>query len=172
VIARLNSPDPKQVSEIQQLWNKYFPDELFRYRFVDDTLGKQYAQDQTVIKILTYFSVFTILISTFGTFGLSLLSAYQRRKEIGIRKVIGANFKDISVLFCKEYLFFILLALIAISPLSWYVMREWLASFVSHTPLRIEIFVVVGFVFSLLALVSILFSIGKIARSKSVELIK
>jgi putative ABC transport system permease protein len=172
VIARLNSSDQKAISEIQQLWSKHFPGELFRYRFVDETIGKQYAQDQTVIKILTYFSIFTIAISLFGTFGLSLLSAYQRRKEIGIRKVIGANFKDITLLFCKEYLVFIILAFAVISPISWYLMGDWLAGFVNHTPIRIEIFITVAISFSVLALVSIILSIGKIVGRKSVELIK
>jgi putative ABC transport system permease protein len=160
------------MKEIQRAWNEYFPQEPFRYSFLDDTLEKQYTQEKAVTNILTYFSVLTILISTFGLFGLSLLSAYQRKREIGIRKVVGAEFNDIAMLFSKEYMLLMLVAMAVISPVVWYLMSEWLNSFVSHAPLNVYIFVCVGVLFGLMALVSILLSISKIAGSKSVELMK
>lgn len=172
VFVRLNASGSEAINEIQQVWSKHFADEPFRYRFLDDTLNKQYKQEQTAMSILTYFSGLTIIISIFGMFGLSLLSAVQRKKEIGIRKVIGADFKDIALLFSKEYFLFILIAIVLVSPVVWYLMNEWLNSFITHAPLQVSIFIVVGLAFSVVALASVLISIGKIARVKSVDLIK
>lgn len=172
VFIRLDDMARENIDEIKRAWKLHFPDELFRYSFLDDTLEKQYTQEKAVTNILTYFSVLTIIISIFAMVGLSLLSAYQRRREIGIRKVIGAEFKDIALLFSKEYMFFILIAMTITSPIVWYLMNEWLTSFVTHAPLNVYIFVCVGVSFVALALLSILLSIGKIAGRKSVDLIK
>lgn len=125
-----------------------------------------------ILKTSTYFSVLTILISTLGVFALSLLKAYQRKREIGIRKVIGAEFKDIALLFSKEYMLLIFVALTIITPIVWYLMNDWLNGFVTHVSFNVYLFIYVGIFFTGMALLSILLSIGKIARGKSVDLIK
>ncbi|HEY0741933.1 MAG TPA: ABC transporter permease [Chryseosolibacter sp.] len=172
VFIRLHGAGSENIEKIQRTWSAYFPDEPFRYSFLDDTLEKQYRQEKTATNILTYFSILTILISIFGMFGLSLLSAYQRKREIGIRKVIGAEFRDIAMLFSKEYAVFLIIAMALISPIVWYMMDEWLHSFVTHAPINIYIFIFVGISFAIVALFSILLSIGKITGQKSIELIK
>lgn len=172
VLVALKRDAPDQTAQLQMLWQKHFPAEPFVYRYLDDTLQQQYKQEQTVAKISSYFSVLTIVISVLGLVGLSLLSAYQRRKEIGIRKIVGAGFNDIAKLFFREYLPLLTLALIIISPLTWYIMDQWLMMFVSHTPLRITTFVVVGVAFSILTLAAIVASIRKVTAVKSTELIK
>ncbi len=160
------------VELLRKLWNKFLPDDPFDVRYIDEGLNKQYSQEQTVAKILTYFSVLTILISTLGLFGLSLLSIYQRRKEVGIRKIIGADFRDIALLFSKEYFLLIIISLAIISPLSWYVMSEWLTTFVSHISIDIVIYIVVGVFFTVVALASVMLSIQKVASGKSVDLLR
>jgi putative ABC transport system permease protein len=157
--------------ELQKLWQKYFLNEPFVYRYLDDTIHKQYQQEQTVARISTYFSLLTILISVLGVVGLSLLSAYQRRKEIGIRKIVGAGFDDIAKLFFTEYLLLLTLALVVISPVTWFMMDRWLTMFTNHVSLDITIFIAVGAAFGILTLTTIVISIRKVARVKSTELI-
>jgi putative ABC transport system permease protein len=172
VLIALKPDASDEIGQIETLWQKHFPGEPFVYRYLDDTLHLQYKQEQTVAKISTYFSILTIVISILGLVGLSLLSAYQRRKEIGIRKIVGATFNDIAKLFFREYLLLLALALIIISPLTWYIMDQWLMMFVSHTPLEITTFIVVGLAFAILTLAAIVASIRKVTGVKSTELIK
>jgi putative ABC transport system permease protein len=103
-------------------------------------------------------------------FGLSSLTIYQRKKEIGIRKVIGANFRSIFVLFSKEYLLLIVIALIVISPVSWFVMERWLETFTYKAGLQIYLFLTVGAVIVGLSLITILLSILKISGSRPADL--
>ena len=111
VIASLTQAGSENVPVIQGLFQKHFPGEPFVYRFLDDTLNQQYSQDRTVGQVSAWFTMLTITISVLGIFGLSLLSAYQRRKEIGIRKIVGATFADLAKLFTAEYLLLVALAL-------------------------------------------------------------
>jgi putative ABC transport system permease protein len=161
-----------RIGEIQNLWQKYLPGEPFSFRYLDDTLLGQYQQEQTAAKISTYFSVLTIVISALGIFGLSLLSAWQRRKEIGIRKIVGASFRDIARLFFSEYLLLLAIALTFISPIVWFSMERWLSTFVDHTPLHISMFIVIGAVFAFLTLAVIVVSIRKVTTEKTTELIR
>lgn len=161
----------KRVNQLKLLWQKYFPDEPFVYRYLDYTLQEQYSQEETVVKIATYFSILTIVISVLGTFGLSLLSAYQRRKEIGIRKIVGASFYDIGRLFFREYLIVLVFALVIVTPVAWFMMEQWLTRFINHTSLDITIFVAIGIAFGLLTLATIVVSIRRVAGVKSKDLI-
>jgi putative ABC transport system permease protein len=172
VLVALKPDASNEIGQIQALWEKHFPGEPFLYQYLDDTLHKQYKQEQIVAKISTYFSILTIVISILGLAGLSLLSAYQRRKEIGIRRIVGAGFQDIAKLFFREYILLLVLALIIISPVTWYIMDQWLMMFVSHTPLEVTTFIIVGLAFGFLTLGAIVASIRKVTGVKSTELIK
>ena len=172
VLIALKTSGQDSVDELRKLWQKHFPDQPFVYRYLDDTLNEQYKQERTAATISTYFSVLTIAISILGIFGLSLLTAYQRKREIGIRKIVGANFIDIVKLFFTEYLLLLALALIIISPIAWYIMERWLTMFVDHTQLEVAMFISVGAAFGALALVAIILSIRKVAGLKTTELIR
>ena len=160
-----------QFSRIHEEWKKVFPNEPFVYKFLDETVNAQYEKEEKAMKVFTYFSVLTISISCLGLFGLSSLSVYQRKREIGIRKIVGADFLSITMLFAKEYIRLILLAIIVVSPLSWHMMNQWLETFPFRDRIHISIFMVIGLAVMLIALFTITFSISKISKSKPVNLI-
>jgi putative ABC transport system permease protein len=172
VLIALKTNAKDEVNQLQAVWRKDFPDEPFIYRYLDETIHEQYRQEQTVARISAYFSILTIFISVLGMCGLSLLTAYQRRREIGIRRIVGATFNDIAKLFFTEYLVLLSLALVVVSPATWYIMDRWLTMFVNHTPLDVTTFIIVGVAFGLLTLAAIVVSIRKVTSVKSTELIR
>jgi len=124
-----NTQLSSQVSLLRNEWSRTFIDEPFVYYYLDESVAAQYRDEQKAMKVFTYFSVLTIIISCLGLFGLSTLTVYQRKKEIGIRKIVGADFSSLLFLFSREYMGLIFLSLIAVSPVSWLLMSRWLETF-------------------------------------------
>ena len=160
-----------QIESIGQEWNKLFPDEPFDYSFLDDSVNAQYQNEEKAMRVFTYFSALTIIISFLGLFGLTSLTVYQRKKEIGIRKIIGAEFFSILVLFAKEYLGLIILSILLVSPVSWFLMKQWLETFPYRGPMNPFTFIVTPVVVIMISLCTIAFSISRISTSKPVTLI-
>lgn len=161
-----------ELSQLQQIWIKYFPDHPFTYNYLDDTINEQYRQERIAAKVLTYFALITIAISLMGLIGLSFLSAFQRRKEIGIRKIVGADFKDIALLFSREYFLLVTLACMVAIPGTWYLMDTWLATFVQRANVNIFIYLVAALLFAITAFVAIALSITRLSRINSTQLIR
>ena len=105
VYISLGSPQLTEgLAFIKSEWEKIFPNEPFAYKFLDESLAAQYAKEEKAMSVFTYFSVLTIIISCLGLFGLSSLAIYQRRREVGIRQIVGADFSSILALFAREYI--------------------------------------------------------------------
>ncbi len=172
VLVRLRPEAYNRMNELKSVWVKYFPNEPFVYRYLDHTLQEQYKQEDTIVMIASYFSVLTIVISLLGIFGLSLLDAYQRKKEIGVRKVVGAGLYDIVRLFFVQYLGVLIMALVVMSPIVWYLMDRWLTKFIHHTPLDITVFIAVGTTFSLITLFTVAIGIRRVTGISSVDLLR
>ena len=172
VLVSLTPKGYHSMNELKSVWGKYFPNEPFVYRYLDHTLQDQYKQENTVVLIATYFSGLTIIISLLGIFGLSLLDAYQRKKEIGIRKIVGAGFYDIARLFFVQYMPVLIIALLIVSPMAWYLMDQWLTKFIDHIPLDITVFITVGIAFSLVTLLAVTIGIKRVSGINSVDLVR
>lgn len=117
------------LDEIRKVWKELYPDRPFDYTFVDENVARQYESYQRWMSIMGLATSFAILISALGLFGLAGINAVNRTKEIGIRKVMGAEMKSIFVLLNKQYLFLCLISFTMAIPLSWYVMSKWLSDF-------------------------------------------
>lgn len=117
------------LGELRKAWKELYPDRPFDYTFVDENIARQYESYQRWMSIMGLSTVFAILISVLGLFGLAGINAVNRTKEIGIRKVMGAEMKNIFVLLNRQYLFLCLLSFAVAIPLSWYVMNQWLSDF-------------------------------------------
>ena len=145
VVANVNSSEfSKTVSSIEKIWAGQLNDAPFEYSFLDDDLQKQYNEDQRISKIITSFAVIAMIVCSLGLYGLSSFMAERRLKEIGIRKVLGANATQILAMMSREFVKLVLLAFIIAAPLSWYAMTKWLEGFEYKTPLNIFIFIVAG----------------------------
>ncbi|MEM9675438.1 MAG: ABC transporter permease [Bacteroidota bacterium] len=130
LIAKFSTDDVSDLLAFtEQTWKEANPNAPFEFSFIQDDLQKNYLAEERVLRIITTFTIVSIFISCLGLFGLSTFAAQQRRKEIGIRKVLGASLKSIVALLSQEYIKLVLLAIVMAIPLAWYTMSRWLQSF-------------------------------------------
>lgn len=133
---RLKATDTKQaLAGITSLWNKFSPGYPLDYQFMDETYGRMYASEEKLSSLLWIFTIMAIVVGCMGLFGLAAFSAEQRRKELGIRKVLGASVVDIMTLLSRSFLLLILIAALVAFPIAWYAMNDWLKDF----PYRVTI---------------------------------
>lgn len=118
------------ISAIQKKWTTLLPSSSFEYKFMDETLKSLYTSEIQLKKAAYNASLLSIIIVLLGIIGLVSLSIHKRTKEIGIRKVIGASIPNIIKLFLKEFLGIIFLACVIATPISYYIMTEWLNNYV------------------------------------------
>ena len=130
------------IAAIQTTWNKYFPDYLFEYSFVDQTVADYYKQENQLSVLYKIFSGIAIFISCLGLYGLISFMAVQRKKEIGIRKVLGAPVRDIVIMLSKEFTILISIAFLIASPIAWYFMNEWLHQYAYQISLGAWFFII------------------------------
>jgi len=117
------------IQSMQGIWNANFPDYVFEYQILDQTVADYYKQENQLSQLYKIFSGIAIFISCLGLYGLVAFMAVQRRKEIGIRKVLGAPVRDIVVMLSKEFTILIIVAFIIASPVAWYYMHQWLQQY-------------------------------------------
>jgi ABC-type antimicrobial peptide transport system permease subunit len=116
-------------AKVHQKYNGAYP---LSFEFVDEAFNRQYHSEQMLGKISNAFTGLAILISCLGLFGLTAFSAGQRRKEIGIRKVLGASAISITFLLSRNFLRLVLLAFVIASPIAWWGIYKWLQNFAYH----------------------------------------
>jgi putative ABC transport system permease protein len=141
------------IAALTQLWNKHFGGNEMSYFFLDERYANQYEQEQRLATILTAFSVVTLLIAGIGLLGLVSFLVLARTKEIGIRKVLGAQARSLVYLLNKEFIALVLLANALSIPLVWWAAEEWLQTFAYRmqiSPLVFAITIVVALVSTLL----------------------
>jgi putative ABC transport system permease protein len=131
---------PASLDKVQGMWKELFPDKPLNYTFLDEDIAKQYESYDRWMSITGLATGFAILTSCMGLFGLAGINAMNRTKEIGIRKVLGAEMSSIFILLNKQYVWLSLIAFVLAVPLSWYVMNKWLASFKFSIAISWELF--------------------------------
>ena len=129
ILAKIQGNTSQGLAAIQLVWNEFNPDSALSYSFLDNDYQNLYKSEQRTAGILNIFSAITILVSCLGLFGLSVFMAAQRKKEIGIRKVLGASVAQITYLLSVNFLKLIGVALCIALPLAWYFTTNWLQGF-------------------------------------------
>jgi len=117
------------VEFLRSAWKSVAGDQDFEYRFLDDALNAAYEQEQRLSKIVRYASLLSIFIACMGLFGLATLVVVRRTKEIGIRKVLGANVSGIVGLLSRDFIVLIIIASLIAFPISWWALHKWLQDF-------------------------------------------
>lgn len=117
------------LAAVESEWKKIVPDYPFNYEFVDDTIARQYKADQNTGVLLTSFSVLAIIIACLGLLGLTAFMTEQRKKEIGVRKVLGASVASVVLLLSKDFSKLIIIAFVIVVPIAWYAVNQWLNDF-------------------------------------------
>jgi len=145
------------------VWQKNFPGVPFEYSFLDDEVQKQYESEITLARIINLFTLMAIFISCLGLFGLAAFSAEQRRKEVGIRKVLGANIPGIVQLLSKDFLKLVAIAIIIATPVAWCAMAKWLQAFSYRVSISWWMFALAGVIAVFIALFTVSFQAIKAA---------
>lgn len=117
------------IKAIESEWNRFFPNETFDHVFVDEALLENYRTQEQLGKLIGYFAFLAILISCLGSYGLILFIASQKEKEIGIRKVLGAETHQIVMLLNGRFAWLVLISMIIAWPATFYLANLWLEDF-------------------------------------------
>ncbi len=167
---RINTADiPGLVSQIKTKWKAMAPSHPFSYTFMDEEFNKQYLSDQRTGSLSITFSVLAILIACLGLLGLVTYAAEQRIKEIGIRKVLGANITGIIGLLSKDFVKLVCIAIVIATPVAWLAMNKWLQEFAYRITIQWWLFVLAGVVALIIALATVSFQAIKAARANPVK---
>jgi putative ABC transport system permease protein len=140
---------------LKKAWQAVAPNQDFEYHFLDEGLASAYEEEQksaTVVKIASGLSIF---IACMGLFGLATLTVTRRTKEIGIRKVLGANSFQLVRLLSKEFLILVLVASLAAFPIAWWAMQKWLSGFAYRTSMGWWVFALAAIASIIVALLTI-----------------
>lgn len=114
---------------------------MFEYSFIDQEIAKYYKQENQLSQLYKIFAGIAIFISCLGLFGLISFMAIQRKKEIGIRKVLGAPVPQIVIMLSKEFALLIIIAFLIAAPLAWYFMYQWLQQYAFRITLGAGFFI-------------------------------
>jgi ABC-type antimicrobial peptide transport system permease subunit len=140
---RLASGNPAStLSAVEKAWSSVYTEHLFESNFLDENIAKLYENDQRTQQLFNIFAIISIIINVLGLVGLLSFMIEQKTKEIGIRKVLGASIKDISLILSKDFLRLIIIAFFIAAPLAWLLMNKWLQDFAYRTPINWWIFAV------------------------------
>jgi putative ABC transport system permease protein len=143
------------IKSIENLWNKTFPNYVFEYQFMDESVANFYKQESQLAHMYKIFAAIAIFLGCLGLYGLASYMAAQRIKEVGIRKVLGASIGSIVYLFSKEFIVLISIAFLIASPIAWYFMHSWLQDYAFKIPISWWIFVIGGLVSIIVALTTV-----------------
>jgi len=157
------------LTSIKQQWNSFTADAPLEYTFMDERFAQTYQTEQKIGRILGIFAGLTILVACLGLFGLATFTAEQRRKEIGIRKVLGATLPNIVSLVSKDFLKLVLIANILAWPLAWWAMHQWLQDFEYRTAIGWWVFALAGVAALVIALFTVSFQAIKAALANPVK---
>jgi putative ABC transport system permease protein len=139
---KVNPANIEQViSQVKPKWEAAYPEYIFEYRFLDDQIREFYEREQSWSVMFTIFSSIAIFIGCLGLFGLATFTANQKRKEIGVRKVMGASVEGIVFAFTKEFAKLILIGFLIAAPIAWYVTDQYLSDFAYRITIGPAIFV-------------------------------
>lgn len=173
VAFRFSETDVSQVLKVlEEEWSLRAPDQPFNYAFLDQRFDQMYRAENRVQNLVSAFSILAILIACLGLFGLSAYSAEKRSKEIGIRKILGANVPSILKLMSKEFLMLILISFAISIPISYMVMEQWLQQFTYRTDVGWAVFLTAGLVTLGIALLTVSWQSLKAALTNPVNTLR
>ncbi|GAB3264263.1 ABC transporter permease [Larkinella harenae] len=173
---KLQSSNPEQwqaaIRQMEPVWKTFYPTEPFEYKFYDSTLEEMYASERNTARIINLATAVAVIISCLGLFGLSTLIAYQRVKEVGVRKVLGATVLSIVGLLTRDFLKLVLVAILIASPVAYYFTDKWLQDFAYKIDIDWWIFVAGAAMAILIAFVTVSFQSIRAALMNPVKSLK
>lgn len=160
------------ISSVEDSWNEMLPGYPFEYHFFDEDFDQMYKADEKLGDLLGTFSLLAIVIASLGLLGLASFTAEERRKEVAIRKVLGASSTGVTFLLCKEFLLLVVLANFVAWPLGRWIMGGWLEGFAYRISFGLEIFVIAAALAFLIATLTIVFQTFRATLANPVAALK
>ncbi len=157
------------LAQVESVWNTFSPEYPLEYKFLDENFEQMYQSEDKLKTLLGIFTGLAIFVGCLGLFGLAAFSAERRKREIGIRKVLGASVENIVLLLSKDFVKLVLLALLIASPIAWYYMNGWLQDFAYRINIGWYIFLIAGVTVVSIALLTVGFHAIKAATSNPVK---
>jgi putative ABC transport system permease protein len=157
------------IAFIKNKWTAFVPSYPLEYKFMDETYGAMYKSEQKLSDLLWIFTLMAIFIGCMGLFGLAAFSAEQRTREIGIRKVLGADVFNIMSLLSKNFLLLVLISSLIAFPVAWWAMNSWLKDFPYRVQISWWIFGIALLAALLIAFITVSFQSVKAALSNPVK---
>jgi len=162
----------RTLSFVEEKWKEFSPHYPLDYYFMDEQFENYYRFEQRLGILFTQCSLLAIFVSCLGIFGMISFTAEQRRKEIGIRKVLGSSISGIVLMLSKELFRWILIANIIAWPLAYYCMNKWLQQFAYRTVPSLSSFVLAGVLTLVIALLTVTYQTVKAAIANPVDALK
>ena len=160
---------PATLAAIESKWKETIPNRPFSYYFLDEFFDRQYRAEQRFGKLFFNFAILAIAISCLGLLGLASYSTYQRTREIGIRKVMGASTSGIVNMLSVDFMKLVGISFVIATPLAWYFMHKWLQDFAYRIDIQWWVFAVSGILAMAVALTTISFQAIKAAIANPVK---
>lgn len=157
------------ISNIERKWKSFVTATPFDYSFLDEEFNALYLSDKRMGAVFSLFTILSIFVACLGLFGLAAYTAERRRKEIGIRKVLGASVQTVVGLLSKDFLRLVCIPAIIAFPVSWWYMNKWLEDFAYRININWIVFVVSGIVVMIIALLTVGFQAIKAALANPVN---
>ena len=157
------------VSSLKEQWNLLDPTREMNYFFLDDNFNSLYQRQEQLSSIAGSFTGFAILIACLGLFALVSLAVQQRKKEIGVRKVLGASVSRILIIISRDYLKLVSLGFLIAVPVAWYMMSQWLQNYAYHINLGLGVFLLSGVITIFVSLVVVGLEAAKAALMNPVD---
>ena len=158
-----------QVASLKAAWKTVAGNQDFEYRFLDESLNAMYRKERRFSTVVTYASALSIFIACMGLFGLATLVVTRRTKEIGIRKVLGADVSSLVALLSKDFIILILLASVIAFPIAWWALNSWLQDFAYRISIAWWVFIVAAGAALMIALLTVSFQAIRAAIANPVK---
>lgn len=173
IIAKINTADVGSLLEDVKLeWTALARDEPFDYSFLDERFYQTYQAERRMGYILSVFAGLIIFVACLGLFGLAMFTAKQRNKEIGIRKVLGADVSTIVVMLSRDFLKLVVFSALVASPIAWWLMSQWLESFAYRIDISIWTYLAAGAIVIVVAWLAVGYEAIKTALKNPVEALR
>lgn len=167
---KMNAEDAQStIDNLQLLWDEFAPGQPFSYSFLDERFNRLYQEEQKIGQIFGVFAFLAIFIACLGLFGLASFTAEQKRKEIGIRKVLGASVSSIVNKLSLNFIKLVIISFTIASPIAYFGMEKWLEDFAYRTDVKIWIFILAGISATVIAWFTMGFQSWKAARANPVS---
>jgi len=164
---------PEGVSDslgfIEKTWKQVIPTYPFEYRFMDDRYDLMYRNEERIGILLRYFAILAVFVACLGLFGLASFMAEKRTKEIGIRKILGANVTQVTRLLCREFFLLVFVANVIAWPTAYFIMRKWLQSYAYRADMGYFVFIGAMLLALFVAILSVGYQAVRAARANPAD---